>query len=212
MVFCLLTQWSRDAISNLKSAPLDRIKADWERDLGLTLSDEKWDSVFSSIHRSSLCARHCLIQFKVVHRAHISKAKLASIYPDVVPTCDKCGDNDADLFHQYWLCPQLQTFWENVFKTLSDVLQRDLVLDPSVALLGTAGGTDLPLLSAESRMVDFSLLIARRAVLLRWKDAAPPTIRQWLSDIMSCLKLEMLRFSIAGSEEKIYRTWRSYRA
>ena len=95
-----------------------------------------------------------------------------------------------------------------MFNTLiSDVLQRDLDSDPLVALLGTAGGNDLSITSAESRMVDFALLIARRAVLIRWKDAAPPTIRQWLSDILSCPKLEMLRFSIAGSEEKFYSTW-----
>lgn len=196
-----------DIISNLRSAPLDRIKADWERDLGLALSDETWDSILSSIHRSSLCARHCLIQFKVVHRAHISKAKLASIYPDMTPTCDKCKGNDADLFHQYWLCPQLQPFWRNVFNTLSNIIQRDLDPDPLVALLGTAGGDGLPLTRSESRMVDFALLMARRAVLLKWKDAAPPSNRQWLCDIMSCLKLEMLRFSIAGSETKFFKTW-----
>ena len=196
-----------DIISNLRPAPLDRIKADWERDLGLELSDEKWDSILSSIHKSSLCARHCLIQFKVVHRAHISKSKLASIYPDVNPTCDKCRGDDATLIHQYWMCPQLQPFWGNVFNTLSIILQRDLDPDPLIALLGTAGGEDLPLTCAESRMVDFALLMARRAVLLRWRDAAPPVPSQWLRDIMSCLKLEMLRFSIAGSEAKFFKTW-----
>ena len=32
-----------DIISNLRSASLDKIRADWERDLGLALSPEKWD-------------------------------------------------------------------------------------------------------------------------------------------------------------------------
>ena len=125
----------------------------------------------------------------------------------MTPTCDKCKGNDADLFHQYWLCPQLQPFWRNVFNTLSNIIQRDLDPDPLVALLGTAGGDGLPLTRSESRMVDFALLMARRAVLLKWKDAAPPSNRQWLCDIMSCLKLEMLRFSIAGSETKFFKTW-----
>ena len=178
-----------------------------EQDLGLTLTDEAWDSVLSSIHKSSLCARHCLIQFKIVHRAHMSKARLASIYPDVDCTCDKCRNNDATLFHQYWSCPKLQPFWGNVFSTLSNILHQDLDPDPVLALLGTAGRDDLPLTRVECRMVDFALLLARRAILLKWKDAAPPVLRQWLRDIMSCLNSEMLRFSVAGSEQKFYKTW-----
>ena len=119
-----------DIISNSNPAPLDKIKADWERDLGLTLTDETWDSVLSSIHKTSLCARHCLVQFKIVHRAHISKAKLASIYPDVNSTCDKCKYSDATQFHQYWMCPTMQQFWGNVFSALSNILHQDLESRP----------------------------------------------------------------------------------
>ena len=140
----------------------------------------------------------------------MSKAKLANIYPDVTPTCDKCNNSDATLIHQYWSCSKLQPFWGRVFDTLSNVLNRDLDPDPVMALLGTASRDDLHLTHAQRRMVDFSLLLARRAILLKWKDAAPPVHRQWLNDIMSCLKLEMLRFSIAGSQRKFYKTWRPF--
>ena len=129
------------------------------------------------------------------------------MYPDVSPSCDKCNGDEATLFHQYWACPQLQQFWSNVFSTLSNILQQDLDPDPLLALFGTVGSEGLPLTRTEGRMVDFALLIARRAVLLKWKDAAPPSLNQWLHGIMSCLELEMLRFSIAGSERKFYETW-----
>ena len=137
----------------------------------------------------------------------MSKAKLTSIFPDVTPTCDKCRSGDGTLIHQYWGCPKLQPYWEDVFKTLSDILHQNLDPDPVIALLGTAAGEGLPLTRTECRMVDFALLLARRAILFKWKDAAPPTPRQWLRDIMSCLELEMLRFSIAGSEKKFFKTW-----
>ena len=58
-----------------------------------------------------------------------------------------------------------------MFDTLSNVLNRDLDPDP-------VGTDDLPLTHTECRMVDFALLLARRAILLKWKDAAPPVHRQ----------------------------------
>ena len=102
----------------LSTSPLDRIKSAWEHDLSCSIPEEQWDEIMSSIHKSSLCARHCLIQFKVVHRAHLSKTKLSTMYPNITPTCDKCSTNDATLIHSYWLCPRLQYFWREVFETI----------------------------------------------------------------------------------------------
>lgn len=42
----------------------------WERELGLTFDEQWWDSAVRVIHRSSICARMTLIQFKVLYRCH----------------------------------------------------------------------------------------------------------------------------------------------
>lgn len=36
----------------------------------------------------------------------------------------------------------------------------------------------------------FASLLARRAILLRWRDTAPPTHSQWLRGVMSSLRLQ----------------------
>ena len=71
------------------------------------------------------------LQFKIVHRAHMSKTKLSSFYPSLSPICDKCKTNDGTLFHIYWLCPTIQIFWNNVFNALSKILGRDFVPSPT---------------------------------------------------------------------------------
>lgn len=38
-----------------------------------------------------------LIQLKVVHRVHLSKARLAEIYLDFESNCDHAGSSQADL-------------------------------------------------------------------------------------------------------------------
>ena len=121
---------------DLRHAPVDKIKAAWEKDLGLSLSEDTWSSVLKLVNSTSLCARHCLIQFKVVHRAHISTAKRSTMYPDVSPLCVKCKMSEASLIHMYWSCPGLNKFWKGVFQTLSQVFKIVLEPNPLIALFG----------------------------------------------------------------------------
>lgn len=190
----------------LNSAPTDKLKTAWEEDLGFPLSEDTWVSILKLVNSTSLCARHCLIQFKVVHRAHISKAKLSSIYPDISPYCVKCKHVEASLIHMYWSCSDLGKYWREVFHTLSRVLKVKLEPNPLTALFGVMGG-EKKLTTAKQRILSFASLLARRAILLRWKDTLPPTHAQWLEDIMSCLKLEKIRHSLQHSNEKFQKVW-----
>ena len=50
----------------------DKIKAAWEGEVGEIIPEDIWKNTIQRIHTSSLCIRHGLIQFKVVHRLHYS--------------------------------------------------------------------------------------------------------------------------------------------
>lgn len=136
-----------------------------------------------------MCACHSLIQFKVVHWIHLSKAKLSKTYSDISPTCDKYKSADGTLIHIYWLCPSLEQFWKLVFDTLSQVLQC-IPPDPMVALFSVPPE-------------EFASLRAHCAILLKWKEATSPTHFK-ISDLISCLNLEKIRFSIRGSCQEFY--------
>lgn len=67
-------------INDAYPTSLEEIKKRWETYLGLTISDETWEATLRRIPGSSICARHGLIQLKVVLRAHLTNAKLADMY------------------------------------------------------------------------------------------------------------------------------------
>ncbi|CAB1433678.1 unnamed protein product [Pleuronectes platessa] len=50
--------------------------------------------------------------------------------------------------------------------------------------------TEVELSIEKRRTISFVSLLARRLILLRWRDASSPNHAQWLEEIMSCLKLE----------------------
>lgn len=48
------------------------IKALWELQLGEEISEELWEEALDRVHKSSICAKHGLIQCKIIHRAHFT--------------------------------------------------------------------------------------------------------------------------------------------
>lgn len=81
---------------------------------------------------------------------------------------------------------------------------------PQMELLFGVADEDAHLNATKHNALAFASLLARHAVLLRWKKTAPPTHAQWLENIMSCLKLEKIRYTICGSDERFYKIWRLF--
>lgn len=94
------------------SKPLTALKHKWEEELNTDISDTQWQTTLKNIHSSSICVRHTVTQFKVVHRLHWSKARLVRIRSDIDPMCDRCNTESATLSHMFWSCPKLFEFWD----------------------------------------------------------------------------------------------------
>lgn len=75
------------------------------RGFGSVVSEAVWQSAIKQIHSTSICVRHGLLQFKIIHRLHYSRSKLARIFPEIDPTCSRCHREEATLGHIFWTCP-----------------------------------------------------------------------------------------------------------
>ena len=114
----------------------DVLRNAWSAELGEDIGPAAWEHALSWVHSSSICARHGVLQCKVIHRVHWSKSKLARIYPDIDPNCDKCHQGPADLSHMFWSCPTLAPFWACVFDSLSATTSARIQPSPLLALFG----------------------------------------------------------------------------
>ena len=195
-----------DFLSGASPPALQKIRMGWENELAVTFSDDWWDGALHAINSSSSCARLNLIQFKVLHRIHFSKARLSKIYPNLSDVCDRCSLAPANLTHMFWSCPSLVEYWRYFFDLLSEVLE--ITLDPSaqIAIFGIPE-EGLRLTVTQTNVILFASLIARRRILLLWKSRLPPSGATWLSDLASFLKLERIKFAVRGSIEAFYRHW-----
>lgn len=155
-----------------ESSPISRIKQNWESDLNHVFTEEEWSKALRRVHTSSICACHSLIQFKLLHRIYWSKDKLPKINPDFDPTCDRCRQAPATLYHTFWLCPALTSFWTSIFKSISDVFILDVEPCPLVVLFGL-NPIKVSLSLVQSNALAFCLIIAKRLILMNWKNPHP---------------------------------------
>ena len=197
------------AIFEMEDSSLSIIKGHWERDFGTGISEEVWSRILKNVHSSSICARHGLIQFKIVHRLHMSKLKLSRIFPEISPNCNRCKQAPADLYHSFWSCPSLAAFWSSIFELYSELAGR--VIEPC-NFLGLFGvpSEDFHLPKAQLNCIAYSSLIARRLILLNWKNDRPPSFGRWICDVMYCLKVEKIRYTLRGSSGKFNLVWQPF--
>jgi len=164
-------------------ATLDHLKNKWEEDLNEQIPDAIWQKIIRRIYSSSICQRHVVVQFKIVHRLHWSKVRLSRIRPELDPTCDRCRQDPANLLHMFWTCPRLYNYWQSIFNTFSKIIEKPIDPSPFIALFGvTPQGVHLD--KYECNMIAFCTLLARRLILFRWKDPLPPTHSLWIKEIM----------------------------
>ena len=56
----------KNCISNISPQSLQDIRRNWESYLGENFTDDQWKAVLDLVHTSSPCARHSVIQLKIV--------------------------------------------------------------------------------------------------------------------------------------------------
>lgn len=75
-----------NAIWTLHDCPLASIKSQWEEDLRENFPQEQWKRILRHMQSSSFCARHGLIQCKILRHTHSTK----SDFPKYIPKWTPC--------------------------------------------------------------------------------------------------------------------------
>lgn len=180
-------------------SPQITAKQGWEKELGIQLQDPWWERAKLQVNSSSSCAHLNLIQFKVLHRMHFSKAKLAKTFPGSSEACNRCAFVPADLLEANRVLEEL--FHDHVIS--SRCSYHSLSAHCHFGVPSNYSEFSKPTLN----VLAFASLTVSRRILLHWKLPKPPAEQSWQTDLMSFLQLEKIKFSLRGSTEKFYTTW-----
>lgn len=195
-----------DTLQSISPVISTSIKTKWEEEMGTVIPDPLWEKSLELTHRCSNNARHCLIQFKILHRLHYSKERLHKIYPEISPLCDRCLVAEDTLLHSFILCPKVKIFWFNIFSLISKILQIQLEPNPHTIILGISD--DIKRLNNYQQcLLSYSLITAKKLLLMHWKNKETPTTKIWLSDLTNTLYLERIKYIIMDKLPHFEKVW-----
>lgn len=101
-----------------------------------------------------------LLQFQVFNRLHFCRIRLSRLYPDIDPTCSRCHQPPATLYHMYWSCPTLGPFWCSIFETFSYICNKKIAPTPFCPYYWGAP-EDITFCITQAEAIAFSSLLAR---------------------------------------------------
>lgn len=174
------------------------------------LEEETWESALLRVNNSTFCAKLTIIQFKILHRIHYSKARLAKIFPNIDASCERCRNPSADLIHMFWSCPTLKAYWSTIFNTLSEALNVELQPNAAMGIFGVTDRGHRTLRKSHKNIIAFTTLLARRRILLHWKSKKPPKAALWFSDLTQFIQLEKIKYALKGSKETFCAVWDTF--
>ena len=142
-------------------------------------------------------------------RMYIAPVKLHHMSDNIPDICTKCLNDKGTLLHCLWECPKIQKFWKDVIKCLSEVFNINIPLNVKLCVLGIypVGFTQT---AKQTKLLDFGLLQARRAIALQWKSMDAPSMKQWIKELSECIGLERLTYIVKGKRKEFVYLWEPY--
>lgn len=139
-----------------------------------------------------------LIQYKVIHRIHLTGDRIFKFHSDSLTntnTCTNCTQSTPDTYiHALWFCSPVHLFWKQVTESLSALLNCCIPLSPSLCLLGDT--SNITLHPTYIKLLLVALTIAKKTILVNWKSKTKINIQQWKNLLIDHISMEHLSTSI----------------
>lgn len=204
----LLSKYYNLLMSNSKDFSLDKLNA-WRCDIEEEIDEVEWNEACLRAQKQTINTRLKLLQYKWLTRVYITPVKLHHMYSNIPDTCIKCHNDKGTLFHCLWECPKIQKFWSEVIRCMSEAFTIKIPLCAKLCVLGIypEGFTQT---QKQTKLLDFGLLHARRAIALGWKNMDAPSLKQWIKELSECIGLERLTYIAKGKHKEFIHLWEPY--
>ena len=89
---------------------------------------------------------------------------------------------------------------------MSDILDTHIDPDPVLIILGLSDSISM-LTRAQTQLLSYGLITAKKLILTHWKKEEAPTFKHWLNEMASTLHLERIRYFLKNREKQFDKVW-----
>uniref|UniRef100_A0A1A8UJ98 Reverse transcriptase domain-containing protein n=1 Tax=Nothobranchius furzeri TaxID=105023 RepID=A0A1A8UJ98_NOTFU len=169
----------------------------WEVDLSVSFDQNFWSQTCLKTFKMIRHPNLQLIQYKILHRVHYTGHRMFKMGFVSSDTCTHCTNNIPDNYiHALWSCPPVQEFWGRVCEDLSKCLKCHIPTSPSLCLLGNLD--DVPIETSLVHVVLTAICIAKKTILLNWKNRETLCINQYRNLLLDHITLDLASASTSN--------------
>lgn len=180
----------------------------WEKDLACIYTESQWQQALKTVYKATKCAALWELMQKISLRWYLTPARLSSFNPKNPNTCWRCKSSIGDMFHVFWSCPSLRTYWEKIFRLISTITHIEITPSPALAILNLTI-EDIPF---PFRHVTTHILLAARLNLTRqWKSDGHPTLTQVVDIVALHFSYEITLVAHTGQATKTRTYWQPWK-
>ena len=85
----------------------------WAERINLSYNQEDWQKIFMLPKQCIRDTRILDMQYKIIHRCYATESIICKWDPNVQENCTKCHKK-ANIIHNFYLCPEIKQFWQNI--------------------------------------------------------------------------------------------------
>ena len=176
-----LITWIYKAVIQMQYICPRATKARWERDLGLQLESRDWDTCLEQVKKVSRNSRMKFTQYNYLHQCYLDPAKITKMFGGPARPCPRCKLLQVSFYHMVWECDKIIDFWTKVVAHINRALHRDMQVSPLGCLLGVLRRPAQK--KAGNKLVDLSLVVARKSIAKFWKSSLGPSYEGWIQEM-----------------------------
>lgn len=154
------------------------------------MDETTWAEVWQLAKDFSICNRTRETQFRILHRLQITPQLRHKMNLSLTEMCSKCHMEVESYRHCVWSCVHIEEYWGKITDKLNLIFDVHLDPDPQALLLGLPSPHIKS--SDQRRLFNILAFAARKNILLKWIDNAPPTIIGWHKQIFESIPMEYL--------------------
>ena len=192
---------------DLKTHSTAYIKAKWEKESGIDISEEEWTLIWGYQWKCTSSMSWREFNWKNCIRYFITPSQ-TSHYSDNVPVCwRKCGHQSANHYHIFWDCPIIKNFWKAVHNALQDIFREDIPLDFKILYLGNIPQSWL---KGDRHLINAMLVASKKTITRKWLLPECPTITSWRDIVTEIYRMEQITAHVNQRMETFLKHWQKW--
>lgn len=163
-----------------------------------------WNDILRLPSRIPICNRYKELQYNILHNVYISPYIYSKYTVGVSTNYAKCKSHAGTRLHCLWECNTIQVFWRAICANIIVAIGQQVSASPLLCLLASVPN----FLKQHEEVIQSLLMLARKAIMLKWVGDDPPSLLTWKSMISEVVTLEKLRHYINGSIHTFHQKWK----